>query len=88
MEQFFHQFQTLMKSQLVDAGETYRKYNSNHKKKATLTIEESRSMMYQFVKYFNRQIRPNYPYTREMIESGIAPVSYTHLDVYKRQGTG
>ena len=61
-----------MKSQLVDAGETYRKYNSNHKKKATLTIEESRSMMYQFVKYFNRQIRPNYPYTREMIESGIA----------------
>ena len=72
VEQFFHQFQTLMKSQLVDAGETYRKYNSNHKKKATLTIEESRSMMYQFVKYFNRQIRPNYPYTREMIESGIA----------------
>ena len=61
-----------MKSQLVDAGETYRRYNSNHKQKAVLTIEESRSMMYQFVKYFNRQIRPNYPYTREMIESGIA----------------
>lgn len=72
VEQFFHQFQTLMKSQLVDAGETYRRYNSNHKQKAVLTIEESRSMMYQFVKYFNRQIRPNYPYTREMIESGIA----------------
>ena len=72
VEQFFHQFQTLMKSQLVDAGETYRRYNSNHKQKAILTIEESRSMMYQFVKYFNRQIRPNYPYTREMIESGIA----------------
>ncbi len=71
VEQFFHQFQTLMKSQLVDAGETYRRYNSNHKQKAVLTIEESRSMMYQFVKYFNRQIRPNYPYTREMIESGI-----------------
>ena len=45
VEQFFHQFQTLMKSQLVDAGETYRRYNSNHKQKAVLTIEESRSMM-------------------------------------------
>lgn len=29
------------------------------------------SISFKLVKYFNRQIRPNYPYTREMIESGI-----------------
>lgn len=73
VEQYFHGFQTMMKTQLVDAGETYPRYNSNHKKKAVLNIEESRAMMYQFVKYFNRHSRENYPFTKEMIEQGIAP---------------
>lgn len=71
VEQFFHQFQTLMKSPVKDAGETYRKHNSNHFKKAALTVDECRAVMYNFVNYFNRHIRKDYPYTKEMLEMGI-----------------
>ena len=71
VEQIFHQFQTLMKSQLIDAGEIYKRHNSNHLKKAVLSIEDFRTMMYNFVKYFNRHLRKDYSYTRDMIEQNI-----------------
>ena len=47
---------------------------------------------YQAWRYFTSQYKTETVYTYTVAETagitGIAPVSYTHLDVYKRQTTG
>lgn len=73
VEQSFHQFQEFLRTEAKGNGIILKRVESKHYETACTDIHDMRSIAYQFVAYYNRHRRDGYPYSREMIESGIMP---------------
>ena len=73
VEQSFHQFQELLRTESKGVGIILKRVESRHYETACTDINDMRSIAYQFVSYYNQHRRDGYPYSREMIESGIVP---------------
>lgn len=73
VEQSFHQFQELLRTEAIDAGTILKRHDSNHYDTACMDIFSLRCIAYNFVVYYNQHIRKNYPLTKDMIESKVVP---------------
>lgn len=73
VEQSFHQFQELLRTESKGIGIILKRIESRHYETACTDINDMRTIAYQFVSYYNQHRRDGYPYSREMIESGIVP---------------
>lgn len=73
VEQSFHQFQELLRTESRGTGIILKRVDSRHYETACTDLNDMRSIAYQFVSYYNQHRRDGYPYSKEMIESGIIP---------------
>ena len=74
VEQLFHQLHSVQNPLLEGKGLIEKRYDSNHHKEATLTIEDFKKVLYHFVVAHNKTYMQNYPLTHDMISQGIQPI--------------
>lgn len=74
VEQLFHQLHSVQNPLLEGNGLIEKRYDSNHHKEATLTIEDFKKVLYHFVVAHNSTYMKNYPLTHDMIARGIQPI--------------
>lgn len=74
VEQWFHQMHTSQNHIVEKNGLIEKRYDSSHKKKAVLTLDEYTKMLLNFVIYHNNTPMDNYPLTKDMISKGIRPI--------------
>lgn len=74
VEQSFHQMHSRQNVHLEDKGLIEKRYDSEHHKEASLTIEQYTKMVINFVLMHNQQALDNYHMTKEMIENDIKPI--------------
>lgn len=74
VEQWFHQMHSNQNHVVEKNGLMEKRYDSSHKKKAVLTLDEYTKMLLNFVIYHNNTPMDNYPLTKDMLRKGIRPV--------------
>jgi len=74
VEQSFHQMHSKQNVHLEDIGLIEKRYDSEHHKEASLTIEQYTKMVINFVLTHNQQYDKDYHMTREMLEKGVKPI--------------
>lgn len=74
VEQSFHQMHSKQNAHLEDYGLIEKRYDSDHHKEATLTLEQYTKIVINFVLTHNQEYDKEYPLTKEMIEYGIRPI--------------
>ena len=87
IEQSFRLFQRMISIDFQNKGYVRKCYDSNHREKACLTIEDFKKLVYLFVAYHNVQWSDNYPVTKDMIANKVRK---TPIDIWnygiKRNG--
>ncbi len=99
IEQEFRTLHAAQKPHLDGKGVISQRHDSNHHKKAILTIEEYTKMAVDFVLHHNTMACANYPLTADMIKNGVhavpcelwrygsrkygAPRPITNLDMFR-----
>lgn len=71
IEQEFRTLHAAQKPHLEGNGVITQRYDSNHHKQATLTIEEYTVMAVDFVLHHNIMACEDYPYTADMVKNGV-----------------
>ena len=74
VEQSFRQLHLSQNVHLEDNGLIEKRYDSNHHKEASLTINEYTRMVLNFILTHNQKYMDDYPLTKEMIDDNIDPV--------------
>lgn len=74
VEQSFHQMHSRQNVHLEDKGLIEKRYDSEHHKEASLTIEQYTKMVISFVLMHNQQALDNYHMTKEMLEKDVKPI--------------
>lgn len=88
IEQLWHQIHSAQNSSLRNAGLITKRYDSNHKKKACLTIREITQMVIIHVLAYNELELKNFKPTKQMVKEKIqfTPVSLWNYGI-KEYGT-
>lgn len=74
VEQLFHQMHTAQNPLLEGKGLIQKRHDSKHHRQATLTIEDFKKILYNFVVTHNQRYMKDYPLTHDMIAAKIAPI--------------
>ncbi|MBR1920005.1 MAG: transposase family protein [Spirochaetales bacterium] len=74
IEQAFRLYHQTFRAELEHKGFIQKRYDSNHKKTACLTIEDMRKLVYMFVIYHNIQYSENLYYSKEMNKNHIPKI--------------
>ncbi len=77
IEQSFHQMHSMQNVHLEDKGLIEKRHDSRHHEEATLTIEDYRKMIINFVLTHNQKYLGTYPLTRDMINKNIMAIPAT-----------
>lgn len=77
IEQSFHQMHSMQNVHLEDKGLIEKRHDSRHHEEATLTIEDYRKMIINFVLTHNQKYLGTYPLTRDMIDKNIMAIPAT-----------
>lgn len=83
IEQSFRQFNSMVDSRIP--GQIYKEYNSTHKKKAALDIEQFTKIVIEFVLYHNGRYLKNYPVDKKMkeIKLDLTPINLWNYSIKK-----
>lgn len=73
VEHIFHTANISFKSYIEKVGLISKRHDSNHHKKASLTIDDFTQMILAFAVSYNQSYLKNYPLTKDMLEKGINP---------------
>ena len=71
IEQSFRLFHQGIKPQLEDKGIIQKRYDSNHKLEACLTIEDMFKLMVEFIRFHNTFYTKGFRLSKEMITEGV-----------------
>ncbi|MCR5703634.1 MAG: DDE-type integrase/transposase/recombinase [Eubacterium sp.] len=74
VEQSFHQMHESLNAHLENYGLIEKRYDSNHHKEATLTIDDFTKLIINFVWTHNQKNLPTYQLTKEMLEKDVPPI--------------
>lgn len=74
IEQAFRLYHQTFRAELEHKGFIQKRYDSDHKKTACLTIEDMRKLVYMFVIYHNIQYSENLYYSKEMNKNHIPKI--------------
>ena len=74
VEQFFHQMHTAQNPLLEHNGLIQKRFDSKHHEEATLTIDEFKQILYNYIVSYNQMYMKNYPLTKEMISKQVRPI--------------
>lgn len=76
VEQMFHQLHSGQNADFNNKGLIEKRYDSTHKTKACLNIEEFKKIVYSAVVKHNCSYMENYPLTKDMRKKKILPIPY------------
>lgn len=74
VEQLYHQFHSDLTTHIEGIGHISKRFDSNHHKESTLTIEEFTRLLIVFVLVHNQSPIENYPFSADMIEKGVKAI--------------
>lgn len=74
VEQLFRQLHSAQNPLLEGKGLIQKRHDSKHHRQATLTIEDFKRILYNFVVTHNQRYMRDYPLTHDMIAAKIAPI--------------
>lgn len=74
VEQLFHQLHSVQNPLLEGKGLIQKRHDSSHHRQATLTIEDFKRILYNFVVTHNQRYMKDYPLTHDMIATKISPI--------------
>ena len=73
VEQLFHQMHAVQNPLLEGKGLIQKRHDSKHHLQATLTIEDFKRILYNFVVTHNQRYMKDYPMTHDMIAAKVTP---------------
>ena len=80
VEQKFHQFHSFNKPLLENKGLITKRYDSNHKETAALTIKDFETLVVTFIYTHNHSFMEKYPLTKKMRQKEVKP---TPIELWK-----
>ncbi len=88
VEQSFHMFQQSFRASLKDHGLITKRYESNHRETAVMSLEDFTKLTYGYVITHNQTPLRNYPCDNAMIEAGTIPAPCALWEYFcKKSGT-
>ena len=73
-ESIFNELNAYVNNCCEKNGQVTKRHDSDHRKRAVLTIEEYTKMVLAFVLIHNQKCFPAFPLTKDMIDAGVPPI--------------
>lgn len=74
VESIFNELNAYVNNCCEKNGQVTKRHDSDHRKRAVLTIEEYTKMVLAFVLIHNQKCFPAFPLTKDMIDAGVPPI--------------